>query len=39
MNPPATLGGNWRWRFRAEALRPEHVDRLRQLVRIYERGW
>jgi 4-alpha-glucanotransferase len=39
MNRPATLGGNWRWRFREEALRPEHGDRLRELVRLYERGW
>jgi 4-alpha-glucanotransferase len=39
MNRPATLGGNWRWRFREEALRVEHGDRLRELVRLYERGW
>jgi 4-alpha-glucanotransferase len=39
MNRPATLGGNWRWRFREDALRAEHGDRLRELVRLYERGW
>jgi 4-alpha-glucanotransferase len=39
MNRPATLGGNWRWRFREEALRKEHGERLRLLVRLYERGW
>jgi 4-alpha-glucanotransferase len=37
MNRPATLGGNWRWRFREEALRPEHADRLLALARLYGR--
>ncbi|HEX9399666.1 MAG TPA: 4-alpha-glucanotransferase [Anaeromyxobacter sp.] len=37
MNRPATLGGNWTWRFREEALRPEHAERLAELARIYDR--
>ncbi len=37
MNVPATLGQNWRWRFREEQLRPEHGDRLLDLVRLYDR--
>ncbi len=38
MNRPATLGGNWRWRFREEALRLEHAERLLALTRIYGRA-
>jgi 4-alpha-glucanotransferase len=38
MNRPATLGGNWRWRFREEQLRPEHGDRLRVLTALYGRA-
>ena len=37
MNLPATLGGNWRWRYRAEALKPELAQRLRELAELYER--
>ncbi|HET8542231.1 MAG TPA: 4-alpha-glucanotransferase [Anaeromyxobacter sp.] len=37
MNVPATVGRNWRWRFRDEQLRPEHGDRLLDLVRLYDR--
>jgi 4-alpha-glucanotransferase len=37
MNVPATLGRNWRWRFRDEQLLPEHALRLAELVRLYER--
>jgi 4-alpha-glucanotransferase len=37
MNQPATLGGNWRWRFRPGALRPELARRLRELTELYER--
>jgi 4-alpha-glucanotransferase len=37
MNRPATLGGNWRWRFREEQLRPEHGERLRTLATLYGR--
>jgi 4-alpha-glucanotransferase len=38
MNTPATLGGNWRWRFREEQLRPEHAARLASLVGLYGRA-
>jgi 4-alpha-glucanotransferase len=38
MNRPATLGGNWRWRFREEQLRAAHAARLRRLVELYGRG-
>lgn len=37
MNQPATLGGNWRWRYREELLRPEFADRLKAMVRAYDR--
>jgi 4-alpha-glucanotransferase len=37
MNRPATLGGNWTWRFREDALRPEHGERLRVLAALYGR--
>ncbi len=38
MNTPATLGGNWRWRVREEALAREHAARLAELARLYGRG-
>ena len=38
MNTPATLGGNWRWRVRAEALTPELATRLRALTELYGRA-
>jgi 4-alpha-glucanotransferase len=37
MNQPATIGGNWRWRFRPEMLTPEIQRRLGDLTRLYER--
>jgi 4-alpha-glucanotransferase len=37
MNQPATLGGNWRWRYRAGALKPELGRRLRELAELYDR--
>jgi 4-alpha-glucanotransferase len=37
MNQPATLGGNWRWRYRRGALKPELAQRLRELTELYER--
>lgn len=37
MNIPGRLGGNWAWRFSAEALSTELADRLRQLTFIYRR--
>jgi 4-alpha-glucanotransferase len=37
MNQPATLSGNWRWRYRAGALQAEIAQRLRELTELYER--
>ena len=38
MNQPATLGGNWRWRYRPDALTPELARRLKRLAQTYDRG-
>ena len=38
MNRPATLGGNWVWRFRREMLTEEVKARLRELTMIYGRA-
>jgi 4-alpha-glucanotransferase len=37
MNLPGTSSGNWRWRCRPGALTAQLADRLRQLVRLYDR--
>ncbi len=37
-NQPGTLGGNWRWRFRADELTPALASRLRKLAILYDRG-
>jgi 4-alpha-glucanotransferase len=37
MNQPATLGGNWRWRCRRDALTPPVAQRLLALTRMYDR--
>jgi 4-alpha-glucanotransferase len=37
MNQPATMGRNWRWRYRAEMLAPQIAERLRELTELYER--
>jgi 4-alpha-glucanotransferase len=37
MNMPGTAEGNWRWRYRAEALGTEFSDRLRDMALIYGR--
>lgn len=37
MNIPGRLGGNWNWRFPAEALHDELAHQLRQLTRVYGR--
>ncbi len=37
MNTPGTAEGNWRWRYRADALQPEYGDRLRDMALIYGR--
>ncbi|ABC82771.1 4-alpha-glucanotransferase [Anaeromyxobacter dehalogenans] len=38
MNTPATLGGNWRWRVREEALDAALAARLRRLAAVYGRA-
>ena len=37
MNTPATMSGNWAWRFRDAELTPAIQDRLRHLAILYER--
>ena len=37
MNTPSTLGGNWAWRYRSEALNEWVSSRLRELVDLYGR--
>jgi 4-alpha-glucanotransferase len=37
MNTPATVSGNWRWRFRDEALGDGLAARLAEMVELYER--
>ncbi len=37
MNTPSVLGGNWQWRFRAEALNDWTAGRLREMVELYGR--
>ncbi|HVX65648.1 MAG TPA: 4-alpha-glucanotransferase [Bryobacteraceae bacterium] len=37
MNLPGRPGGNWRWRFRRDMLKPELAARLKELARMYDR--
>jgi 4-alpha-glucanotransferase len=37
MNLPGTSSGNWRWRFKPDALTSELSSRLRELTSMYER--
>jgi 4-alpha-glucanotransferase len=37
MNLPGTVSGNWRWRYRPDALSGELSARLRSLVTLYDR--
>lgn len=37
MNTPSTLGGNWQWRLRPDALTPELCAHIRALSRLYGR--
>ena len=37
MNQPATIGGNWRWRYGEGMLSPEIAQRLRDLAGLYDR--
>lgn len=38
MNIPSTLGGNWQWRMRSDALTDELAEEIRELTRIYGRS-
>ncbi len=37
MNVPGRASGNWRWRYVAGALKPEHSGRLREFCSMYSR--
>ena len=37
MNRPATIGGNWRWRMKADAFSDELVQKIRRLTTVYGR--
>lgn len=37
MNTPSVLGGNWSWRYRAEALNQWSSGRLKEMVELYGR--
>ena len=37
MNIPSTLGGNWQWRMRSDALTDELAQEIYELTRIYRR--
>ncbi len=37
MNIPATVGGNWRWRVRRDAINPQVASMLREITKTYKR--
>ena len=37
MNLPGTVSGNWKWRYKSNALTKEASDRLRELTVLYDR--
>jgi len=37
MNLPGTITGNWRWRYRPDALTKEISEQLLQLTQLYDR--
>jgi 4-alpha-glucanotransferase len=37
MNLPGTISGNWRWRYRPDALTKEISQQLLDLTRLYDR--
>jgi 4-alpha-glucanotransferase len=37
MNLPGTLTGNWKWRYKQNALTKDIGERLRKLVHLYDR--
>ena len=38
MNLPNSTKGNWTWRFKQDALTPEHAKRLREMTETYGRS-
>lgn len=38
MNTPATIGGNWVWRMAADAIKKEHINKLKEITQIYGRA-
>ena len=38
MNTPGTSGGNWAWRFRRDALKPELTARFKRMTELYDRA-
>ena len=37
MNTPGTVGDNWHWRFEWQQVRPEKIEKLTHLMRLYNR--
>jgi 4-alpha-glucanotransferase len=37
MNLPGSMAGNWKWRMRPGALKPEHAARLKQMAVLFDR--
>jgi 4-alpha-glucanotransferase len=37
MNLPGTVSGNWKWRYRSDALTKDISERMRQLTLLYDR--
>jgi len=37
MNLPGTVTGNWKWRFKSDALTKDLAERLQRLTRLYDR--
>ena len=37
INTPSTLGGNWVWRLKKDALTPEIAGKMKDFARIYRR--
>lgn len=37
MNTPSTLGDNWKWRMKRDALKPELAQKIRKLTKTFSR--
>lgn len=37
MNIPGTVGGNWKWRFEWQQVRPDVVDKISHFIKLYQR--